>query len=77
VASKFIEFDTLTERSPVNSKTSATVLSVLIKESESKFQDYKEIGGVFLRLNATPFSVDINTLHDNFQMDCMALQPKI
>ena len=63
-----MHFDALAKHSPVNSKTYAAVLHVLIKEFEKRFQDCwkkSSIFGVFV----TPFSVDINTLPANFQME--------
>ena len=43
MADKFTDSDTLAKHSPVSSKNYAAVLSVLVKESENRFQDCQNI----------------------------------
>ena len=67
---------TLAKHSPVNSKTYAAVLHVLIKEFENRVQDCwkkSSIFGVFVIL----FSDVINEFAVNFQMKCIELQSDI
>ena len=60
----------------MNSEKYAVLLSILIKEFENRLHNsWKKhhFGGII----ATPFSVDINTLPANFQMECIELQSDI
>ena len=66
----------MSKHSPVNSEKYAATLSILIKGFENKFQDCKKITEFFC-IFTTPFSVDINKLHANFQMECVELQSDI
>lgn len=76
MANKFMEFNTLAKNSPVNSEKYTGVLSVLIKECANRFQDCKK-PNCFLVSLQLHFSININTLLANFQMQCTELQPKI
>ena len=73
MANKFMDFDTLDKHCPVNSKKYAAVLSVFI---ENRLQDCKK-SHHFFGIFAIQFSVDINTLPANFQMQYIELQSKI
>jgi len=68
----FMHFDKRAKHTPVNSKKYAAMLYVLIKEFENSFQDCQRNNLLFC-IFATPFSVNINTLHANFQMECIEL----
>ena len=71
-------FDKLTEHSPVNSGRYPTVLPVLEKEFENRFQEcWKKNHFFFLIRVVTPCPVNINTLLTNFQMECVKLQSDI
>lgn len=54
----------------------ATVLSVLIKEFENSFKISEKIVNFFCMF-ATPFSVKINPLATNFQLQYIELQSDI
>ena len=72
MANSSICFDTLTKYSPMNSEK-YTLLSILIKEFENRFQDCRknsQFSGIFV----TSFSADINTLPANFYIECIDLQ---
>lgn len=61
-------YDTLAKHSPVSSKKHAAMLSCVIKEYENRFRDCwkkDQFGSLFL----IPFSVSINTLLVNFQIE--------
>jgi len=68
--------DILAKLSSVHSKKYVAMLSILIKEFENSFQDYKK-SDQFFGTFATPFSVNRNTLPANFQTDCIELQKDI
>ena len=75
-ANNFMHFDTLAKHGPVNNEKYAALLFDLIQEFENRFQDFRknhQSFGIF----ATPFSVDINILPANFQMECIELQSDI
>ena len=69
-------FDALAKHRPVNSRKDAALLFILIKEFENRFQDCKK-SNCFLVSLQLHFSININTLLANFQMQCIELQPKI
>ena len=75
-ANDFMHFNTLTKHSPVNSKKYAALLFNLIQEFENRFQDFHE-NNQYFAISASPFSVNINMLPANFQMECMELQSDI
>lgn len=54
----------------MNSEKYAALLSVLKKKFENTFQDCKKIYQLTFE---TPVSVDINSLHVNFQIECVEL----
>ena len=67
-------FDILAKHNPVNSEKFAPMLSALIKEFENRFECCQNnLQFIFI----SPFSVDINTLTANFQMECIELQSDI
>lgn len=76
-----MDFDTLATHRPVNCKKYSAVPSVLIKEFENRFQDCLNVMGfLFIYLFilfASSFSVNINTLLADFQMECIEFQSKI
>ena len=57
-------------------KKYAVLLFELIQEFENRFQDFWENNQYFV-IFVTPFSVDINMLPANFQMECIELQSDI
>ena len=69
-------FDTLPKHTPVSHKKHTALLSILIKEFESRFQDGQK-NHHFFPIFVTPLSVDINTLLVNFQTKCIELQSEI
>jgi hypothetical protein len=72
----FMHFDTLAKHGPVNNEKYAALLFDLIQEFENRFQDFRknhQSFGIF----TTPFSVDINILPANLQMECIELQSDI
>ena len=75
-ANDFMHFNTLTKHSPVNSKKYAALLFNLIQEFENRFQDFWE-NNQYFAIFETQFSININTLPANFQMECMGLQSGI
>ena len=77
MANMLMHFDTLAKHNTVNSKRYAAMLSIVIKESEIRFQDCKKKYHECFGLFPTPFSVDINTLPVNFQVECIELQSKM
>ncbi|XP_041442018.1 general transcription factor II-I repeat domain-containing protein 2-like [Xenopus laevis] len=72
-ANNFMHFNTLAKHVPVNTEKYAALLYDLIQEFEKRFQDFRENKQHFA-IFATPFSVDINMLPANFQMECIELQ---
>ena len=75
-ANNFIRFDTLAKHSPVNSEKHAASLFDLIQEFENRFQDFWE-NNQYFAIFETQFSININTLPANFQMECIKLQTDI
>ena len=75
-ANNFMDFDTLATHIPVSSKKYAAVVFDLIQEVENRFQDFWE-NNQYFAIFVTPFSVDINMLPANFQMECTELQSDI
>ena len=67
-ANNFMHFDTLDKHSPMNSKKYAALLFDLIQEFENIFQDIWGNNQYFATF-VTLFSVDINMLPANFQME--------
>ena len=63
---------TLAKHSPANREKQAAMLSILIKRFENTLLK-KNHQFMFL----TPFSVDLNALPENFQMECTELQSDI
>ena len=64
--------------SPVSSKKYAALLSILILEFENSFQGCrKKTTHFFLGIFLTQFSVDVNTLPGNFQVECIEFQSDI
>lgn len=63
------------KRSLVNRKKYAAALPIMIKEFENTFQDCQKTQ--LFDIFASTFSVDINTLLVNFQMDCIELKPNV
>ena len=57
-------------------KKNQAMLSIVIKEVENRFQDWWKTTNSLVYF-VTPFSVDINTLLVNFQMESIELQSKI
>jgi len=68
-----VQLDTLNKHSLVNSEKYAALLCVFIQEFKNIFQDCKK-NHIFFVIFTTPFSVHINTLSANFQMECIELQ---
>ena len=68
-----MHFDTLAKHSPVNSEKYADSLFDLIQEFKNRFQDFRENNQYFV-VFMTPFSVNINMLPSNFQVECTELQ---
>lgn len=60
----------------MKSKRYAAFFSILIREFKNTFQDLKK-SRQFFYIFATPFSVDVNSLSGNFQMDGLELQSDI
>ena len=58
---------------PVNSGKYAALLFYLIQEFETRFKDLRE-NNQYFAIFVTPFSVDINMLPANFQLECIELQ---
>ena len=75
-ANDFMHFDTLTKHSPVNSEKYAALLFNLIQEFENRFQDFWE-NNQYFAIFETQFSININMLPANFQMECIKLQTDI
>ena len=75
-ANDFMHFGTLTKHSPVNSEKYAALLFNLIQEFENRFQDFQE-NNQYFAIFVTLFSVYINILPANFQMECTELQCNI
>ena len=75
MANKFMHFDTLPKHGPTNSEEYGAVLPVFIKDFENRCQDCwkKSIFSILAIL----FSVDVNKLPANFQMECIELQSDI
>ena len=71
-----MHFDTWAEHSPVNSRKYAASPFNVIQEFENRFQDFHE-NNQYFAIFATPFSVDINMLPANFQMECIELRSDI
>ena len=71
-----MHFNTLAKDSPVNSKKYAALLFDLIQEFENRFQDFWE-NNQYFAIFETQFSININTLPANFQMECIKLQTDI
>lgn len=69
----FTHFTTLNEHGGSNINKYADLIGLLIKNFESKFQDFKE-SEIDYKIFATPFSVDINILPENLQLECIDLQ---
>lgn len=74
MANNCMHFDTLAIHSLLNCEQYAALLSILIKESESRFKDCWRTEQSSLVLFCfcilpTPFSVDINRLLVNFQIE--------
>ncbi|XP_075053814.1 general transcription factor II-I repeat domain-containing protein 2-like [Mixophyes fleayi] len=72
-ANNFMHFSTLAKHGPVNTEKYAALLFDLVQEFENRFQDFRKNQSFFL-IFATPFSVDINILPGNLQMECIELQ---
>jgi len=73
-----VHFDTLVRNIfTVNSEKYTAVISVLLQEFESRFRDFKKKNHYFFAIFANSFSVDINTLPANFQMECRQLPSNI
>ena len=72
----FMHFHKFAKHSPLNKKKYSTLLFQLILEFEKRFQDFRLNQQSFL-IFATPFSVDINILHPDFQMECIEVQSDI
>lgn len=64
---------TLPKHNTVNRGKYATMLSVLTDEFENWFQDCKN-NCQFFGIFETSFSVNINILPGNFQIECIQLQ---
>ena len=60
----------------MNSEKYTTLLFDLIQEFENRFQDFWE-NNQYFAIFVTPFSVDINMLPANFQMEYIELQSDI
>ena len=75
-ANNFIHLDMLAKHSPVKSEKYAALPFDLIQEFENRFQDFWENNQYFATY-ASPFSVDINMLSANFQMECTEVQSDI
>ena len=75
-ANNFMHFDTLAKHSCVNGEKYAPLLFDLTQVFENRFKDFWEYNKYFA-VFVTPFSVNINMLPANFQMECMELQSDI
>ena len=73
MANNCMHFDTLAKHSPVNRKKICSFNLCFDNELENMFQDCQK-SHKFFGIFATPFSVNINTLPANFQMECIELQ---
>ena len=71
-ANNFMFFDTLAKHSPMTSKKHAALLSDLIQEFENRFQEFLG-NNQYFAIFVTLFSVDMNMLPANFQMECIEL----
>ena len=76
MASHFMHFYTFAKHRPLNKKKYSTLLFQLILKFEKRFQDFRQNQQSFL-IFGTPFSVDINILHPDFQMECIEVQSDI
>lgn len=65
IGNNYMRFNSLSKHSSLKSKKYAAMLSVLIKEFASSFQDHKKKNPNFFGISATSFSIDINTLPGN------------
>ncbi|XP_043917683.1 general transcription factor II-I repeat domain-containing protein 2B-like isoform X2 [Protopterus annectens] len=71
-----IHFETLSEQNHVNTEKYAALINSLSQDFESRFQDFRKHQQHF-SIFATPFSVDINMLPANLQLECIELQSDI
>lgn len=69
-------FSTLAAHKPVSCTKYAALVFDLIKEFQCRFQDFRKNEENF-KLFSTPFSLDINKLPSNLQMECIELQSDI
>lgn len=67
MANTYMHFDAFTEHSSVSVRKYEDFLSILIKEFGNRYQDNQK--KLFFLMFATPFSVNINTLAVNFEME--------
>ncbi|CAI6355941.1 unnamed protein product [Macrosiphum euphorbiae] len=72
----FMYFPVLAEYNPKNSEKYGSLILILIKEFETRFQDFCKTSQLFA-IFATPFSVDITAVETKFQMECIELQSDI
>ena len=75
-ANSFVHLDTLAKHSHVNSEKYEALLFDFMQEPENRFQDIWENDQYFTKF-VTPFSVNINMLSANIQMECIELQSDI
>ena len=71
-ANNFMFFDMLAKHSPMTSKKHAALLSDLIQEFENRFQEFWG-NNQYFAIFVTLFSVGMNMLPANFQMECIEL----
>lgn len=70
------DLHTLAKHSSLSSRKYAAVLSIVIMEFETKFQDCKKKVIIFLTIFVTLFSVSINTTPANFQIEYIDINSK-
>ena len=71
-----MHFNALAERIPVDSEKYVASLCDLIQDCENRFQDFGA-NNQYFAMFATPFSVDVNMLPVDFQMERIELQSDI
>ena len=73
ITTKKQNFTSLNEHGGSNINKYVDLIGLLIKNFESKFQDFKE-SEIDFKIFATPFSMDINILPEKLQLECIDLQ---
>ena len=68
-----VHFPTLEESKPTSNTAFVTVIRNLRIDFSSRFSDIRSLQNKF-RLFSTPFDVDVNTIPEKFQIDCIEMQ---